>query len=441
MSNSAQPPTAPTRIFKDRTDAGEQLASRLLTLLARPCVIAAIPRGGVAVALPIVERLQRPLAIVHACKLTIPDGSALAFGAVDEDGRATLDPEAVARLNLGAEDIEPVKRRVEAEMGRRGVLYQAKPLAQYLPGLDVVLVDDGLATGLTMRAAIRYVRRLGAREVTVAVPCATEAAAARLREEADRFVSLIVGDVFGAIGGYYADFAKLRDEQVVALIARAAVAAPTPECASVGLRVSFRNSRGQNLVGQLLAPAGNGRSPVIVFAHGWESGKHSPHNRIIADTLLEHGIASFLLDYTGHGESEGKPEDCTVAQQRHDLAAAVDVLATLDDVDSHRVGLIGVSSGAAGALHAAARDTRIRALALCSATLADADEDLPQVTTPTLLVLGEADAPIQAQNEILLKTLGGPCRLETVPSDLFEDVGAIQRASELMAEWFTRHLA
>lgn len=441
MSDSAQPPTAPTPAFKDRADAGQQLASRLLTVLARPCVIAAIPRGGVAVALPIVERLRRPLAIVHACKLTIPDGADLAFGAVDEDGRTTLDHEAIARLNLGAEDIEPIKRRVEAEMGRRSALYKATPVAQYLPGLDVVLVDDGLATGLTMRAAIHYVRRLGAREVTVAVPCATESAAARLREGADRFVSLIVGDVFGAVGGYYADFAKLTDEQVVAMIARANVAAPTPECAPVGLRVSFRNSRGRELVGQLLAPAGGGHSPVIVFGHGWGSGKRSPHNRLIAETLLKHGVASFLLDYTGHGESEGKPEECTVAQQSLDLAAAVDVLATLDDVDSHRIGLIGISSGAAGALHAAARDARIRALALCSATLAGADDDLPQITTPTLLVLGEADAPIHAQNEILLKRLGGPSRLETLPSDLFEDPGAIVRASDLMAEWFARHLA
>jgi putative phosphoribosyl transferase len=439
-SDSGRPATAPTQVFKDRTDAGERLADRLLTLLARPCVIAAIPRGGVAVALPIVERLRRPLALVHACKLTTPDAPELTFGAVDEDGETTLDHEAVARLNLGAQGIEPITRRVEAEMRRRRALYKARPLAQYLPGLDVVLVDDGLATGLTMRAAVNYVRRRGAREVTVAVPCASDAAAAQFRDEADRFVSLIVGDVFGAIGGYYADFAKLTDEQVAAMLARAN-AADTAECAPVGLRVSFKNSRGRDLVGHLLVSGGDRRPPVIVVAHGWGSGKHSPHNRLIAETLLEHGIACFLFDFTGHGESEGKQEDCTVAQQTDDLAAAVDVLTTLDEVDSRRVGLIGVSSGAAGALRAAARDTRIHALALCSATLAGAEDDLPRITTPTLLVLGEADAPIQAQNEILLGRLAGPGRLETIPSDLFEDPDATVRASGLMAEWFRRHLA
>lgn len=214
------PLTPRPHIFKDRTAAGEQLAARLQSLLARPCVIAAIPRGGIAVALPIVERLQRPLGIVHACKLTVPATPELAFGAVDEDGQDVVDRQTVAQLALSSEIIASARARVEAEIGRRMALYKALPLAQYLPGLDVVLVDDGLATGLTMHAAVDYARRHGAREVTVAVPCASEEAAVRFRQEADRFVSLIVGDRFGAVSGYYADFAPLTDEEVCAMLAR-----------------------------------------------------------------------------------------------------------------------------------------------------------------------------------------------------------------------------
>jgi putative phosphoribosyl transferase len=208
-------------IFKDRTAAGQQLAERLLSLLARPFVIAAVPRGGIAVALPIVERLQRPLAIVHACKLTAPAAPELAFGALDEDGQTTVDRQAVARLDLGPEDLASIEARVRAEIRRRSALYKAHPLAEYLPGPDVILVDDGLATGLTMQAAVAYARRHGAREVTVAVPCASKEAAVHFQTEADRFVSLIVGDAFGAVGGYYADFAALTDEDVSALLARA----------------------------------------------------------------------------------------------------------------------------------------------------------------------------------------------------------------------------
>jgi putative phosphoribosyl transferase len=218
---AALPLTPTPHIFKDRRAAGEQLAERLQSLLARPCIIAAIPRGGIAVALPIVERLQRPLAIVYACKLTAPAAPDLAFGALDEDGRVTVDRQIVARLELGPEVIASATARVEAEIRRRMALYKAQPLAQCLPGLDVVLVDDGLATGLTMHAAVDYARRHGAREITVAVPCASEEAAVRFRQEADRFVSLIVGDGFGAVGGYYADFAALSDEEVSAMLAGA----------------------------------------------------------------------------------------------------------------------------------------------------------------------------------------------------------------------------
>jgi putative phosphoribosyl transferase len=214
------PLTPAPHIFKDRTAAGEQLAARLQSLLARPCVIAAIPRGGIAVALPIVERLQRPLAIVHACKLTVPAAPELAFGAVDEDGQDVVDRQTVTQLALSSEVIASAKARVEAEIGRRMALYKALPLAQCLPGLDVILVDDGLATGLTMHTAVDYARRHGAREVTVAVPCASEEAAVRFQQEADRFVSLIVGDAFGAVRGYYADFAPLTDEEVCAMLAR-----------------------------------------------------------------------------------------------------------------------------------------------------------------------------------------------------------------------------
>jgi putative phosphoribosyl transferase len=216
----AVPLTPRRHVFKDRTTAGEQLAERLLSLLARPFVIAAIPRGGIAVALPIVERLRRPLAVVHACKLTAPAAPELAFGAVDEDGQLAVDQRTVARLELGPEVVASAKARAEGEIRRRIAVYKARPLAQYLPGPDVILVDDGLATGLTMRAAIAYARRHGAREIAVAVPCASEEAAARFRQEADRFVSLVVGDAFGAVGGYYADFSPLTDEEVFAMLAR-----------------------------------------------------------------------------------------------------------------------------------------------------------------------------------------------------------------------------
>jgi len=213
-------------MFKDRTEAGRELATKLAPLISRPSVVAAIPRGGVTVALPIVERLKVPLTVAYARKLTAPIAPELAFGALDEDGQTIIDDATVAILGLSSEMIEDAKARVGAEIKRRMALYNVPPLAHYLPGKAVVLVDDGLATDLTMRAAVTYARRHGALEIIVATPCASARAAARFQREADRFVSLITDPAFIAVGGYYIDFPPVPDEEVIAMLADARRIAP-----------------------------------------------------------------------------------------------------------------------------------------------------------------------------------------------------------------------
>jgi predicted phosphoribosyltransferase len=216
-------------VFEDRHQAGEALADELLPLIdpART-VVAGIPRGGIPVALPVVKRSGAPLAVVYARKLTSPLEPELAFGALDEDGQVITDPRIVGVLQLGPDDVERARARVAAEIQRRMTLYQAPSLAHFLPGRDVILVDDGLATGLTMRAGIAYARRHGAGKITVAVPCASAAAAARFRREADRLVSLIVDEMFVAVGAYYRDFSPVSDDAVVAMLRGAAEAGRGP---------------------------------------------------------------------------------------------------------------------------------------------------------------------------------------------------------------------
>lgn len=204
--------------FVDRADAGRRLAEALTPVLKPPCVVAGIPRGGVAVALPIVERLHLPLTVVYARKLTAPVAPELAFGAIDEDGQATVDAACVAMLELSSTDIEQAKLRVAKEIRRRMETYRVPGLGHYLPDTAVALVDDGLATGLTMRVALQYVRRHGAREIIVAVPCASANAAREFEHTADRFVSLLVDPNFAAVGGYYRDFSPVSDTQVIAML-------------------------------------------------------------------------------------------------------------------------------------------------------------------------------------------------------------------------------
>ncbi|MBI1963253.1 MAG: dienelactone hydrolase family protein [Candidatus Rokubacteria bacterium] len=388
--------------FRDRTDAGRRLAEALAGRLEPPVVIAAIPRGGVAIALPIVERFRVPLAVVYARKLTAPIAPEFAFGAIDEDGHVMLDAGSVRMLGLQPADIERAKERVAAEIRRRMAAYRVPPLTAYLPDAEVVLVDDGLATGLTMRAALESARRHGARKITVAVPCASVAAADEFRRTADRFVSLVVDPDFMAVGQYYEDFSPVSDDEVLAMLARAARPA-APEEGTV--RLTFKNTLGLGLAGRLLLPATPGRPP-------------------------------------GHGESEGTEADSTQAQQVDDLGAALDALEGFDEVDAGRIGVVGASSGAAVALLRAASDRRIRALVLRSPNPSGAEAAVARVTVPALLVIGERDAPIRDACEPLLGRFGGPRRLEIVPGGdhLFAEPAALARATAATVAWFKEHL-
>ncbi len=433
------------RTFRDRADAGRALADELARVVTPPCVVAAIPRGGVVVALPIAERLGAPLTVVYARKLTAPVAPELAFGVLDEDGEVILDEGTVRTLGLGPDAVDEAKRRVAGEIRRRMALYRVPPLAGYLPGAAVVLVDDGLATGLTMRAAVAYARRHRAPKVVVATPCASVEAAERFRREADQLVCPVVDEDFMAVGAYYRDFSPVPDELVTEMLERAraltagATASPVP---TAPLRLSLKNSRGLRLAAQVLMPASPGPHPVVVFAHGRGSGKDSPRNRAVAEALCAAGVAALLFDLTGHGESEGTREESTLDQHVDDLRAAVEIAGTLDDLDARRLGIAGASSGAAAALRLAAESPHVRALVLRSANAEGAEDAARRVGVPTLLVVGERDEATRAANETLLERLAGPRRLEIVPRGdrLFEDREALGQAVALTVSWFGRHL-
>jgi putative phosphoribosyl transferase len=427
-------------VFQDRVHGGRALAAALAPLVAPPCVVAGIPRGGVVVALVIADRLHAPLTLAYARKLTAPVAPELAFGAMDEDGEVILDPATIRFLGLTPAEIDAARVSVGREIQRRMTLYGVPPLTAFLPGSSVVLVDDGLATGLTMRAAVDYARRHGAREVIVAAPCASQAAATCFQREADRFVSLIVDEEFQAVGQYYLDFSPVPDEAVIRMLRR--TPSSDTSAADPGLRLWFKNARGLGLAGLLRLPASPSPHPVVAFAHGLGSSKASPRNRAVADVLRANGFGALLFDFTGHGESEGTQDEVSLEQQVDDLGAALDVLETLDEVDPHRLGVLGASSGAAAALVRAAADARIRALVLRSGNPAGAEAVASRVSTPTLLIVGEHDAPILEANEALRERLGGPSRLYVVPGGdhLFEDPAALRRAGAAAVAWLREHL-
>lgn len=217
----------PSWRYEDRAAAGAALAAELAGTIEGPCVVAAIPRGGVAVALPIAEKLRAPLTLSFVRKLSLPRARELAVGAMDEEGHVITNPAPLVGFRFTAEELTEARQRAELEIARQQRVFPVTPLAEYLPGASVILVDDGPATGLTLRAALAHARRHGARQVIVAVPCSSVSAARALQRDADRFLCPWVDPEFLAVGRYYVDFHQISDEEVSALLERARAIVPS----------------------------------------------------------------------------------------------------------------------------------------------------------------------------------------------------------------------
>lgn len=207
-------------MFHDRKQAGERLAEALQDYRSDAPLILALPRGGLPVAAPIAARLVAPLDILLVRKIGAPGFSELALGAVaDGDPPVVLRNEALIRA-AGVDD-ETFDKLVEAQVGeiaRRRLLYGGERRSEPVAGRTVILVDDGAATGATMRAALAMLRRMGANRLVAALPVASAQALALISEEADAVVCLSQPKDFAAVGESYEDFAQVEDQEVIAML-------------------------------------------------------------------------------------------------------------------------------------------------------------------------------------------------------------------------------
>ncbi|WP_433233755.1 phosphoribosyltransferase [Micromonospora sp. CA-248260] len=207
--------------YRDREDAGRRLAERLTALAGQPdVVVLGLVRGGVPVARVVADRLGAPLDVLVVRKLGLPWAPEVAFGALGPGGVRVLNDQVAARLDPA--DGSDVQRREQAELDRREARYRSGRPPLDLTGRTALIVDDGLATGATARAAVQVARRLGARRVVVAVPVGAQQAYEMLTAEADEVVCARRPADFGAVSAYYDDFHEVDDDEVTgALIATA----------------------------------------------------------------------------------------------------------------------------------------------------------------------------------------------------------------------------
>lgn len=428
-------------MFSDRADAGRLLAERLRHLSTEDVLVLGLPRGGVPVAVEVARALKAPLDVVVVRKLGMPGRPEVAMGAVGEGGVVVVDDEVMTYGRVGPRELAAAREREEREVERRVVRFRGGRPPQQVHGRKVVLVDDGIATGSTARAACRVVRAQGAARVVLAAPVAPEGAVRRVRGEADEVVCLETPRDFYAVGQWYRDFTQTSDDEVVRLLQTADAAGD-------------RDASGEERVDEdVLVPAGTLLLPgrltvpprarcVVVFAHGRGSSRHSPRNDAVAAALQQRGLATLLLDLLTADE-EGERElvlDVELLAGR--LAGAVRWVRQWAGLASLPVGLFGASTGAAAALWVAADPASRVSAVVCRGGRPDlAASRLPQVHAPTLLVVGGRDDVVLELNRRAQALLRCESRLVVVPeaTHLFEEPGALQAVAALAAEWFVAH--
>lgn len=209
---------ARTRLFLDRADAGRRLAERLAHLHDRNVVVLGLPRGGVPVAAEVARALEAPLDVILVRKLGVPFQPELGMGAIGEDGVRVINDEVVGLAHVTDEEVAAVERYERAELERRAARYRAGRERVPLAGREVVIVDDGIATGSTARAACEVARAEGAVRVALATPVAPREWEARLAGTADELVAVATPEPFWAIGEFYADFTQTTDAEVIACL-------------------------------------------------------------------------------------------------------------------------------------------------------------------------------------------------------------------------------
>lgn len=377
-------------------------------------------------------------------------------------------------LGIREAEIETIAAEEERELARRLRRFRGDRPAPELRGRTVLLVDDGLATGVTAKAAIQAIRKEEPRRIIFAVPVCASDTARSLSEEVDALVCLEAPPSFGAVGLWYQNFEQTSDEEVLEWLERAreeTAAVEGREAPATGSNSPERGPKspagGPNsaagrpnsddprsvtvtagrirLQGDLRIPAG--ARGIVLFAHGSGSSRFSPRNRFVADVLHRAGLATLLLDLlTAKEESIDRVTAAlrfNIGLLAERLVEATDWVARQPETGLFWVGYFGSSTGAAAALIAAARRSdRVGAIVSRGGRPDLAGPALSEVRAPTLLIVGGEDRQVIELNEGAMARMRAPAELKIIPgaTHLFEEPGALEQVARTASDWFVRHL-
>jgi putative phosphoribosyl transferase len=439
--------------FLDRADAGRRLAGALTEVRGADAIVLGLPRGGIPVAYQIARALGAPLDVILVRKVGLPAQPELAMGAIGEDGVRLVNTEVVDAEHVSEREFAEVEHRERAELHRRAERYRLDRPRAVVAGRTAIVVDDGIATGSTARAACQVARAHGAARVILAVPVAPRSTVAALNHVADQVVCLESPEPFYAIGQWYQDFSQTSDAEVVRLLRAAAPGAapavsgdgqvpPEVTVADPGIDRDVRVSAGSvGLPGRLTVPAG--ARGLVLFAHGSGSGRGSPRNLFVAGVLHVVRLGTLLFDLLTPEEEADRSNVFDIGLLAGRLAAATHWLRAQPGLGQLSVGYFGASTGAAAALRAAAEPGSGIAAVVSRGGRPDlAGPALGSVRAPTLLIVGGLDDRVLTLNVEAQTLLRAENQLAVVPgaTHLFPEPGALEQVAVLARDWFTGHL-
>jgi len=467
-------------VFKNREQAGKKLSSALKDLnLDHPLVIA-FSNGGIPVAVQVAHALSAELDYLAVKKIRVPENPEYVIGALTEGGVSFIHESALKRVGLSGSELQELLKQKQASLQRQIDFFRSEiPMISPF-NRNIILVDDGLASGSSARVSLRYLKSHHPKSLTLAIPVCPRKITESLKAECDEFICLYSQEDLAPFSQFYQDYFKVSDSHALRILhgsqkkheshsKNSSIYASSPTSKSHQMKLdlphpvlpltsalwspSISQSSQPSIQEIEIYDSSCSKTPIqlkgilqipshckgiVIFAHGSGSSHLSPRSQIVAQIFHQTGLGTLLFDLLTPDESNSKKNIFNIPQLGARLLLALREIKKRSEIRNLPIGLFGASTGAAAALWSAAHSPHLISSIVSRGGRPDLVLSiLPQVSAPVLLIVGSNDTPVIEMNSKASAQLkNGKLILIPGATHLFEEPGALELVAESASQWF-----